>query len=240
MPAHSGVVTGIVPDSFNVLRQLLSRIENAETGEFCLQTDIPKDCEEGLDASAKVLGDQYFWEEGVGPRKLPIVEHLKNQMWRAGMCVTGADELPSIASAGNVLRTHTTLKISIRLPPSIDAEEGFEQLKAILTKDPPFGAKIEVIATLTAKGWYARGYPPKFKEALKAVPKECFGEEYCSLAGGGSIPFVTILDKYYPNAIIIITGAAGADSNCRAPNEFLGLGYTKKFIAAMTKLITTL
>lgn len=31
---HSGDASGIVPSSFRILRQLLSRIENAETGEL--------------------------------------------------------------------------------------------------------------------------------------------------------------------------------------------------------------
>jgi acetylornithine deacetylase/succinyl-diaminopimelate desuccinylase-like protein len=217
-----------------------------ETGKVCdaVQAEIPKECEEELEVSAKVLGDSllshYFWEEGVGPRKLSIIEHLKNQTWRAALCVIGADGLPSISDAGNVVRTHTTLKVSIRLPPSVNAEEGFEKLKAILTKDPPFGAKVEVTAAQLAKGWYAKGYPPKFKEELKNLSKQYFGEEYGSLAGGGSIPFVTILEKQYPKAIIIVTGAATTDCNGHAPNEFLELDYTKKFIIAMTQLMTNI
>jgi len=246
VPAHSGDAGGIVPDSFNILRQLLARIEDMETGKMCdaVQADIPKESEEELEVLAKILSESllshYSWEEGVEPRKLSIVEHLKNQTWRPALCVIGADGLPSISDAGNVLRTHTTLKISIRLPPLVNAEEGIEKLKAILTKDPPFGAKVEVAATLIAKGWCAKGYPAKFKEALKSVSKQYFGEEYSSIAGSGSIPFVTILEKQYPEAIMIVTGAASIDGNAHGPNEFLVLDYTKKFTLAMTQLITNI
>lgn len=40
---HSGDASGIVPSSFRIIRQLLERLENAETGEVheAFQVDIP-------------------------------------------------------------------------------------------------------------------------------------------------------------------------------------------------------
>ena len=42
--------------------------------------------------------------------------------WKAQLEVTGADGFPPTEVAGNVLRPETTLKLSIRVPPTLDAE----------------------------------------------------------------------------------------------------------------------
>ena len=39
------------------------------------------------------------------------------------MSITGADGLPETGKAGNVLRPSTTVRISMRLPPTFEAHE---------------------------------------------------------------------------------------------------------------------
>ena len=48
---------------------------------------------------------------------------LENQCWRPALAVTGASGLPDPSIAGNVLRPKTSLKISIRLPPTIKCKD---------------------------------------------------------------------------------------------------------------------
>lgn len=43
-----------------------------------------------------------------------------NSTWRANLAITGAGGLPAVARAGNVCRPETTLRLSLRLPPSAD------------------------------------------------------------------------------------------------------------------------
>lgn len=45
--------------------------------------------------------------------------YLDNQ-WGANLSVTGADGLPPIQMAGNVVRSSTSVRLSMRLPPSMD------------------------------------------------------------------------------------------------------------------------
>jgi len=54
-----------------------------------------------------------------------------------------------------------------------------------------------------------------------------FGKEAVFIGEGGSIPFVTMISSMFPNAQVIITGAAGPNSNPHGPNEFLHIPMVK-------------
>ena len=45
----------------------------------------------------------------------------------AGRARTGADGLPDLKNAGNVLRPYTAFKLSLRLPPLVDAAQAVQQ-----------------------------------------------------------------------------------------------------------------
>ncbi len=60
---HSGDASGIVPSSFRILRQLLSRLENEATGEILpegLHMQIPADRRTQASLAAKSLGDAVY------------------------------------------------------------------------------------------------------------------------------------------------------------------------------------
>src|SRR5471032_2732488 len=62
---HSGAASGIVPSSFRILRQLLSRIEDEATGKMKLPelfVAVPEDRKTQARAAAKILGDEVFTE----------------------------------------------------------------------------------------------------------------------------------------------------------------------------------
>lgn len=45
--------------------------------------------------------------------------YLDNQ-WNGNLSVTGADGLPPIKMAGNAVRSSTSVRLSMRLPPTMD------------------------------------------------------------------------------------------------------------------------
>ena len=49
-----------------------------------------------------------------------LPEMYLNNCWRANLSIVGAAGLPDAACAGNVIRAATTVKLSLRLPPSAD------------------------------------------------------------------------------------------------------------------------
>src|SRR5690242_7910446 len=119
---HSGDASGVVPSSFRLLRQLVSRIENEETGEILpeeLHVQVPADRIAQARVAAKALGDQlhtkFPFVEGMRPLTEDPIEMVLNRTWRPQLAVIGADGFPGIGNAGNVLRPSTTLRLSLRL-----------------------------------------------------------------------------------------------------------------------------
>src|SRR5436190_251981 len=124
---HSGDASGIVPESFRILRQLLSRIDDEQTGRVKidgLQVQIPGERLKQARLTAEVLGDE-VWNKfpfvpGARPSVIDRVEMILNRSWRPALSITGAEGLPPLESAGSVLRPFTACKISLRIPPRID------------------------------------------------------------------------------------------------------------------------
>ena len=176
-PVHSGDAGGIVPESFRICRALLNRLEDPKTGKVTeqLHAKIPETRQREAEQLGALFGDKiytcYPFVEHAQPMDMnPAQVHL-NRTWRPCLAVTGAEGLPHIAQAGNVLRSSTTLKLSIRLPPTLKAVEAAEVVKQILIKDPPYGAEVTVSGISPADGWNAQDFPPAFHAALDKISK---------------------------------------------------------------------
>src|SRR5690606_23702947 len=110
-------------------------------------------------ATAGVLGDSVHGKlpfvEGMGPIEDDPYELLLNSTWRPTLSVTGADGLPGLGSAGNVLRPYTSVKLSFRLPPGVDPTQAARSVKAALENDPPYGARVRFDVEECMAGWNA-------------------------------------------------------------------------------------
>src|SRR5690606_31823970 len=82
--------------------------------------------------------------EGMSPMHGDPAELVLNRTWRPALSVTGVDGMPSLDSAGNVLRPHTAVKLSLRLPPTMDGRKAGEMLRRALLDNPPNGAHVEL------------------------------------------------------------------------------------------------
>jgi len=146
---HSGAASGIVPSSFRIARDLLSRIEDPKTGRVLVpeaHVSIPEDRIREARRTAQVLGTGIVRDfplvDGMHPVSDDLTELVLNQTWRPSLSVTGADGFPPVKIAGNVLRPFTRLKLSLRVPPGANARVASERMKAMLEKDPPYGALV--------------------------------------------------------------------------------------------------
>src|SRR5262252_6295161 len=124
---HSGAASGIVPSSFRILRSLLSRIEDERTGDIKvadLNTEIPRERVEQARAVSGVLTKriaQFPFVPGMRPMHDDPLEALLAGTWKPALSITGAAGLPSPTDGGNVLRPQTSVKLSMRLPPTVNA-----------------------------------------------------------------------------------------------------------------------
>ncbi|MEM1079973.1 MAG: M20 family metallopeptidase [Pseudomonadota bacterium] len=241
---HSGYASGIVPSSFLIARQLLSRIDDPRTGQVVLDSlyaDIPQQRQDQLKAVADVLGDEiteaYPWVDGAQAIGDSAYERLLARNWKPALSVTGAGGLPSIEEAGNVLRTDTALKLSVRLPPTLDGEQATADLKAVLEADPPFNAKVTFEADQSASGWNAPAVPDWLDHACQSSSQAVYGRPAMYMGEGGSIPLMALLGESFPEAQFLITGVLGPHSNAHGPNEFLHLPFVKKLTVCVAKVL---
>ncbi|KLD77206.1 M20/M25/M40 family metallo-hydrolase [Xanthomonas hyacinthi] len=241
---HSGDASGVVPSSFRVLRALLSRLEDEATGKIKVEdlyAEIPDERLAQAREVAAVLGDAVYGKfpflPGMTPMHEDLTELVLNRTWRPALSVTGADGLPPLAAAGNVLRPQTAVKLSLRLPPTLDGKRAGELLKDVLLRDPPYGAQVALALEKSSSGWNAPAQSPWLTDAIEAASQAAFGKPAMYMGEGGSIPFMGMLGEKFPDAQFMITGVLGPHSNAHGPNEFLHIPMGKRVTACVSKVI---
>jgi acetylornithine deacetylase/succinyl-diaminopimelate desuccinylase-like protein len=165
------------------------------------------------------------------------VEQLLANTWEPALAVIGAAGLPAPADAGNVLRPSTSLKLSLRIPPTLDAAKAARSLKEILEAEPPYGARVSFTVQGASPGWDAPATEPWLLEALHAASERHFGKPAMFNGLGGSIPFMAMLGERFPRAQFFITGTGGPGSNAHGPNEFLHLPMAERLTACVADVI---
>ncbi|MEZ6003585.1 MAG: M20 family metallopeptidase [Planctomycetota bacterium] len=241
---HSGDAGGVVPSSFRIARMLIDRLEDQASGQLKpteLHAPIPEVRIEQARAAAGVLGEsvhrRFPWVGAAHAVHPDPVQAILDRTWRGSLAVTGADRLPATADAGNVLRPGTTLKLSLRMPPTVPIDGMTDRLTELLTANPPYGAQVRLSKAGGAEGWHAPPLAPWLEAAVQKASQAQFGQPAMHMGEGGSIPFMGMLGKAFPAAQFVITGVLGPESNAHGPNEFLHVPFAKKLTAAMAMVL---
>ena len=249
---HSGDASGLVPSSFRIMRQVLDRLEDSATGRLLpasFHCEVPAERLNQARATAAILGDEvhkrFPWAHydcaGSSVFTLPTttdpVQALLNRTWTPTLSVTGAEGFPAIKDAGNVLRPYTAFKLSLRLPPLIDAAQAVQEMKQLLEDNAPYQAKVTFEGAGSATGWNAPATTPWFESALHAASNAHFGSPCGYIGQGGTIPLMSMLSAGFPKAQMMVCGVLGPKSNAHGPNEFLHVPYAKKLTAAVAHVM---
>jgi acetylornithine deacetylase/succinyl-diaminopimelate desuccinylase-like protein len=249
---HSGDASGLVPSSFRIMRQVLDRLEDSATGRLLpasFHCEIPADRLDQARATAAILGEEVYkrfpWAHadcgGAVQQALPTttdpVQALLNRTWLPTLSVTGAEGFPALQDAGNVLRPYTAFKLSLRLPPLVDAAQAVQQLKALLEDNAPYQAVVTFEPGGAATGWNAPSTADWFTRALDAASQAHFGAPCGYIGQGGTIPLMNMLSEGFPSAQMMVCGVLGPRSNAHGPNEFLHVPYAKRLTAAVAQVI---
>ena len=241
---HSGDASGIVPSSFRIARTILDRLEDAATGRILpreFHVAIPGERVRQAQQAAAIMGEstvrKYPFAGGTQPMLADHAEALLNRTWRPALSVTGADGFPAIADAGNVLRPRTSLKLSLRLPPSADGAGASASMKRLLEADPPHGAVVRFESDEGATGWNAPTTAPWLERALDEASRTFYDKPAAAMGEGGTIPFMAMLGRHFPDAQFLITGVLGPKSNAHGPNEFLHIAYATKLTACVATVL---
>ncbi|MGO9197551.1 MAG: M20/M25/M40 family metallo-hydrolase [Acidimicrobiales bacterium] len=243
---HSGLGGAIVPDSFRILRELMSRIEDEHTGEVLLES-----CAVEIPALRRTEAEALVAELGAATiDRFPVVpglrlacdgrpvDQLLARAWHASIAFVGIDGVPPIADAGNVLRPFTAAKIALRIPPSADSAAVSAELERRLTNDPPDGAEVEVVDVSPANGFDAPPTASWLTEASQEASLAYFGAPARGMGEGGTIPFLSALLTAYPEAQFLVTGVLGPDSNAHGVNEMLHIPTAKRLTASVAHVLS--
>ena len=249
---HSGDASGVVPSSFRVLRQVLDRLEDSATGRLLpglFHCEVPAERLAQARATANILGDEVYkrfpWAhydcggatQSVLPTTTDPLQALLNRTWMPTLSVTGAEGFPAMKDAGNVLRPYTAFKLSLRLPPLVEAATAVQALKTLLEDNAPYQAKVTFESSGGATGWNAPDTAPWFEQALQDASQAHFGAGCGYIGQGGTIPLMNMLSQGFPKAQMMVCGVLGPKSNAHGPNEFLHVPYAKKLTTAVAQVI---
>ena len=242
---HSGGASGHVPSSFRIARQLLSKLEDETTGEILLDrlhTEIPEHRIKETQTLVSILGDEvvkeFPWKDKMRPSTDDKIEGVLRRTWKPALSIVGSDGLPPTANAGNVLRPYTTLQLSMRIPPMVDAQEAKSAIENALNENIPYGATVKLDFEEAAERWNAPETSPWLLDAIEKASKQYFRQPPCSISEGGTIPFMAMLGEQFPRAQFVITGVLGPKSNAHGPNEFLHIPFAKKLTCCISSILS--
>lgn len=240
---HSGDASGVVASSFRIARSLLSRLEDPDSGEIVetFHAPIPASRRVQAQVAAGALGDGLHAQLPLSPGMRPVhdqpAEVLLNRAWRPQLAITGLDGMPAVADAAAVMQPATTLKLSLRLPPTLDAQAAATRLKALLEADPPYGSEVAFRIDMVSQGWHAPETATWLGATLERASRTSFGAGMALIGGGGGIPFLAMLGERFPSAQFVVTGVLGPQSNAHGPNEFLHLPTAQRITAVVAQLL---
>jgi acetylornithine deacetylase/succinyl-diaminopimelate desuccinylase-like protein len=170
--------------------------------------------------------------EGDGP-----LDRLRRQTWRAALEVVGIAGVPAPGAAGNVQRAFTEAKVSLRLPPTLPAQEAFRILCAAWATDPPAGAGVRFEPGMGADGWDAPPLPDWLTTTLGAASLAHFGRPAGFAGEGGSNPFLVALGAAFPQASQLALGLFGPGTGHHGPDERLDVLTAKRLTACLADVL---
>jgi acetylornithine deacetylase/succinyl-diaminopimelate desuccinylase-like protein len=239
---HSGSVSGVVPSSFRLLRQLLDRVEDATTGEVLISelhgTIPPAAVRAAKDVAAEfgdVVAERLPFVDGVTPMGASPEERILRATWYPTLSVVGIGGIPEPAMAGNVLRPFTTAILSFRLPPNVDADIAAQAIMTSLKNDTPPSTHVTIMQA--ANGWSSPPLAEWLRVSLDEASTRAFGRGPGFAGEGGSIPFLASLGRRYPAVQFVTTGVLGPDANAHGIDEMIDLNMA---VGVTNSVITVL
>ncbi|MBI3821953.1 MAG: M20/M25/M40 family metallo-hydrolase [Planctomycetes bacterium] len=241
-PVHSGMAGGVLADAAIALNVILSRLYwgHKKLPIPGIYDKVRKMTGPEKRAAKKVGGDEAKWRSDQGVLEgveLALARNVSpnEATWRQPSITVIVQEASSMRNKSNQVLPSAQAYVSCRIVPDMDPEETYEQIKAVLVKDPPWGVKVEVKPTAKMKWWMTDPTGPAFTAAQKAL-KKGFGVKPMPIGCGGSIGFVGPLAELFGGAPALLLGIEDPLSKAHAPNESLHAGDFRKLTASLSHL----
>ncbi|MFD8976939.1 MULTISPECIES: dipeptidase [unclassified Streptomyces] len=211
---HSGMFGGPAPDALAALVRILDSLRD-EHGNTAVK-GLPGDgAWDGVDYPAEQFRTDVGVLDGVS---LVGTGTVADELWaRPAVTVLGID-CPPVVGSSAAIQAKVRARVSLRVPPGIDADRALRALTDHLTSAAPWGARVEVEAEGTGQPFRARTDGPAYR-ALASALREAYGKEMVESGQGGSIPLCNVLADRFPESEIALIGVEEPGCLIHAPNE---------------------
>ena len=228
---HSGLGGGVVPDAFMVLSKIIASFHN-EKGELQIEGLTPSDMEV-LELEEKDI-KEIFGSQDINLFEL---DSISKRLWLEPALSILAIDAPSTDEAVNLLIPNAKAKVSLRLPPTENPEHAMKMLEEHIMKNIPWGAKVSFEPEAMGSGIVAD--PNKeFTKTLVKNFEEVWDNNAAYMGVGGSIPFANDFVEKFPNAELVLVGAADEEmGNAHAPNESVQIEDIENLIKSLVKTL---
>jgi acetylornithine deacetylase/succinyl-diaminopimelate desuccinylase-like protein len=213
-PVHSGMFGGPAPDALLALVEMLATLRDAR-GNTMIR---------GLASDATWQGAAYPPPQfRADARVLEGVELLgdgrvEDMLWsRPAVTVLGIDCPPVVGSSAAV-PAQARARVSLRVPPGMDADHAEDALVAHLRAVAPWHARVEFEREAAGQPFAARTDGPGYAAMSRAL-EQAFGQPTTTAGQGGSIPLCNVLEATFPEAEIMLIGVEEPRCLIHAPNE---------------------
>lgn len=232
---HSGIYGGPAPDALTVLSRLIATLHDADgtpavdgLGGYDTATlDYPEERFRRL--AGVVDGVELIGAGSIAARNWTM----------PAIAVLGIDAPPA-GDAPNAIVPTARAKISLRVPPGVDALDAWHALKTNLEKHVPWGAQTTVTLEVSGQPNRLPTSGPVIDAAHAALRAAWDRTEPVDMGLGGSIPLVAELQELYPDATILVTAAEDPYSITHSPDESLDLGEFGRICLAEALLLRNL
>jgi len=230
-PVHSGMGGGIVPDAFMVLSKIIASFHD-DKGNLQIEGLTPTDMNVAeLDESytKKMLGSEEI--------NLFDAESISKRLWLEPALDVLAIDAPPVKDAVNLVIPKASAKISLRLPPTEDPEHAMKMLEEHVMKNIPWNASVKFIPNSKGSGVVADPNKPFTTELVNSF-NSIWDNETAYIGVGGSIPFANDFVREFPNAELVLVGAADEElGNAHAPNESVQIDHIEMLIESLVQTL---
>ena len=230
---HSGQFGGAVPDGLTALCRLLATL-HTDSGDVAvegLKTSVHFDVdytEEALRKDSGLLdGVQTI---GTGT--------IADRLWVKPSCTVIGIDTVDIENSSNTLLPSARARVSLRVPPGMEAEEALDALEAHCLSHAPWGAHVTVTRGHAGNPGQVPIDGPLVMAGLAAYEK-AFGLPARLIGQGGAIPLVSELHETFPEAEFLVTGIADPDSRMHSPNESVELDDLVRTVDAQVQFLNS-
>jgi acetylornithine deacetylase/succinyl-diaminopimelate desuccinylase-like protein len=221
---HSGQFGGAVPDALTILTRVLASLHDAD-GNVAIPGLVAGETDP-LDLTEAELRSQAGMLPGV---ELIGTGSLTSRLWTRPAAAVLAIDAPPVAEAINQLIPRARAKVSVRLAPGDSPQKAMQSLVSYLESRPAWGAQVKVTPYETGEPFRLGGDDPRH-EAFRTGFAVAWGRPAVDIGVGGSIPFVAAFSAAFPDAAIVLTGAADPECKAHGPNESIDLDELRRFI----------